>query len=68
MAKKLPFGTISGLLIAAVLGISLYTQTQKDPNPTSSSPGHSSTIQGETVRVRSLLKHQIRIQRNPVSK
>ena len=43
MAKKL-LGTISGLLIAAVLGISLYTQTQKDPNPTSS-PGHSSTIQ-----------------------
>jgi len=34
MAKKL-LGTISGLLIAAVLGISLYTQTQKDPNPTS---------------------------------
>lgn len=43
MTKKL-LGTISGLLIAAVLGISLYTQTQKD-SPPSSSPSHSSTVQ-----------------------
>ena len=32
MAKKL-LGTISGLLIAAVLGISLYTQNPKRPEP-----------------------------------
>jgi DNA-entry nuclease len=40
MAKKL-IGTI-GLLVAAVLGIGLYTQTQKEPTP---APSSNSSIQ-----------------------